>query len=322
MSTATQIFRADDHALLAAVLDETHDCIKLLDADGRIVFVNRRGAEAMELRAPAELVGRAWIDRWPPEARPSVQAALDHARLGEKAGFQAKRSRPDGSPSWWDVTVAPVRSPEGKLTHFLTIARDTTPAMIEQDRVRAISAEMRHRLKNALTIAGALVNLGARGRPELEAFAADITQRFARLAAVQALILDPATRKDFPTIVEMLASVYGDGAQLEFGRIPDVELGDAALQALALSFGELCTNSLKYGALRNGGKVRIDAKAAGNLCILTWTEDTEFAGERGGGQGLALIDRIVRATGGSVERNADARSLTVRLSLPLAPQLS
>ena len=314
----TPIFHADDHALLAAVLDETHDCVKLLDADGCIVFVNRRGAEAMELRTPAELVGRSWLDRWPPEAQPSVQAALDRARLGETARFQAQRPRPDGSESWWDVTVAPVRSTDGTLTHFLTIARDTTSEAIEHDRVWAISAEMRHRLKNALTIAGALVSLGARGRPELEAFAAEVTQRFVRLSAVQALVLDPDKRKDFPTIVEMLASAYGDGAQLEFGTIPDADLGDAALQALALGFGELCTNSLKYGALRNGAKVKIDAWIERNTCVLSWAEDTRFAGQRDGGQGLTLIDRIVRASGGSVERSADAAGLTVRISLPLA----
>lgn len=318
MAIATQALGADDHALLATVLDETHDCIKLLDQDGRIEFVNRRGAEAMELRAPAELVGCLWLDRWPPDARGDVQAALDRARSGEKARFHAMRPQPDGRPSWWDVTVAAVLSADGALTHFLTIARDTTREVVERERVQAIGAEMRHRLKNALTIAGALINMGARGQPQLETFAAEITQRLARLSNVQALILDSGASKDFSGVVEMLGSVYGDGSQLEFGSIPDIELSEAALQALALSFGELCTNSLKYGALRNGAKVRVDAEAEHGQCTLTWAEDTEFAGHREGGQGLALIDRIVRATGGHVERQTDGAGLTVRISLPLA----
>jgi PAS domain-containing protein len=82
MSFAARIVDSDDHALLALVLDDTYDCIKLLDTEGRIEFVNRRGAEAMELRTPEELIGQLWLDRWPSEARQRVKEALGCARSG------------------------------------------------------------------------------------------------------------------------------------------------------------------------------------------------------------------------------------------------
>lgn len=44
-------------ALLATVLDQSHDCIKLLSLDGIIRYVNRQGAQAMELTSPAALIG-------------------------------------------------------------------------------------------------------------------------------------------------------------------------------------------------------------------------------------------------------------------------
>lgn len=317
MPIAARTVGADDHAVLAAVLDETHDCIKLLDADGRIEFVNRQGAEAMELRAPEDLIGCVWLDRWPIEARPKIRETLDRARSGETARFHALRPRPDGSTSWWDVTVAAVNSIDGTFTHFLTIARDITREVIERERAEAISAEMRHRLRNALTIAGALVTMSARGKPPLEAFAAEITQRFARLSSIQSIVLDPGASKEFAKIVPMLAAAYGDGAQLEFGKIPDVEFEDSVLQSLALSFGELCTNSLKYGAMACGAKVKVDAEVEQDLCTIVWSEKTEFKPHREGGQGLALIDRIVAATGGRVERSISDSNLIVRISLPL-----
>jgi PAS domain S-box-containing protein len=316
MSLVTRTLGTDDHALLALVLDGTHDCVKLLDPDGRIVFVNRRGAEAMDLRAPEELIGQVWIDRWPAAARPKVKEALDRACSGETARFHAMRPRPvDGLASWWDVSVAGVRSADGKLTHFLTIARDVTQEIVERERAQAISAEMRHRLRNALTIAGALVAMGARGKPELEKFAGEVTQRFSQLSSVQAIILDPGASKDFAKVVSMLAAAYGDGALLEFGTIPDIDLDDAAIQALALSFGELCTNSLKYGALAKGAKVRVDVEVEHDFCTLVWSEETEFETPREGGQGLALIDRIVRSTGGYVEWETGGSTLTARISL-------
>jgi len=307
--------QADDHALLATVLDETHDCIKLLGSDGRIEFVNRRGAEAMELRAPEELIGQIWLDRWPEASRPKVAEALDLARAGDKARFHAMRPRPDGSASWWDVTIAPVRAADGLLTHFLVIARDATQEVIERERAQAISAEMRHRLKNALAIAGALVSMSARGKPEQAAFAAEVVERLARLSNVQAIILDSGASKKLAQIVPMLAAAYGDGA-FEFGRVPDVDFDESAMQALALSFGELCTNSLKYGALANGMKVSVDAEVEPGLCTLIWSETTEFAPGRESGQGLTLIDRIVGAAGGRVVRTVKASNLTVRITLP------
>ncbi|HVI98517.1 MAG TPA: PAS domain-containing protein [Sphingomonas sp.] len=307
---------ADQHVLLAAVLDQTHDCIKLLDATGRIEFVNRQGAVVMELREPAELVGRLWLDRWPEESRPKIAEALARAQAGEHARFSAARPRPDGSRSWWDVTVSPIMSDAGALTHYLTIARDTTREIVEQERAEAISAEMRHRLKNALTIASALVNMSARARPELEDFAEAICQRFGQIASVQALVLDPEAKKEFRDIIPMLAEAYGDLSALEFGDIPDVSLGNNALQALALAFGELCTNSLKYGAFKTGRRIHVAGEATEGMLYLVWREETRFGRARKGGQGLGLIERIVHASGGHVERIVDSDRLQVRIALP------
>ncbi len=312
------VLTADQHTLLSIVLDHTHDCVKLLDAEGRIEFVNRQGAIVMELREPAELVGRPWLDRWPEESRPKIAEALAKAKAGQHTRFSAARPRPDGRPSWWDVTVSPIVSGTGELTHYLTIARDTTNEIVEHERVEAVGAEMRHRLKNALTIAGALVNMLARARdnPDVSDFADAICARFAQLARVQALVLDPETKKDFRDIVPMLAKAYGDVSLLQFGDIPDVSLGNNALQAVALAFGELCTNSLKYGALEAGRPIRVEGSLANDTLLLVWREETRFGPARKGGQGLDLIDRIVRASGGHIERRIEADRLEVRIALP------
>src|SRR4051812_38387921 len=107
----------NDGALLAAVLDQTHDCIKLLNLDATIAYVNRRGALAMELSSPAVLVGQPYIERWPEAARPLVEAALAAARGGDLGRFTASRPQPSGGHSWWDVTISPVCAPTGSITH-------------------------------------------------------------------------------------------------------------------------------------------------------------------------------------------------------------
>src|SRR5690606_20894838 len=118
---------------------------------GTIRYVNERGAIAMELRSPSDLLGLKWVERWPAEACSAVERAADEARAGKVARFTA--SRVIGSKlSWWDVTVTPVRS-NPAVEHLLVIARDMTAEVEERQRAEAVSAEMRHRLRKAMTIA-------------------------------------------------------------------------------------------------------------------------------------------------------------------------
>jgi PAS domain S-box-containing protein len=308
----------DNHnALLAALLDQTHECIKLLDRDGRILFVNREGASAMELTSPNDLIGEIWGERWPAAVRPEVEAALATARAGHVGRINAARPGPDQSLHWWDVTVTPIRDDDGEISHFLTIARDVTAEVTDRQRIAAISAEMRHRLKNALTVASGLVMMSVRSRPERRDFAEQITARFAQLSTVQDLILDPSSSKRFADIIPLLSSAYGDASLLEFGELPDVQLGEAVMQALALAFGELATNSLKYGALQHGRAIEIGGEVGDGMLHLTWREQTAFGPARDGGQGLGLVDRLVRASGGTFARQHDDSVFLARLSLPI-----
>lgn len=302
----------DPGALLGVVLDQTHDCIKLLDHDGTIRYVNERGAIAMELRTPSELIGLNWVERWPAAARPAVERAMAEALSGKAARFSASRVIGD-KQSWWDVTVTPARSAPA-IEHLLVIARDMTIEVEERERVAAVSAEMRHRLRNAMTIAAALMNMAARGRPELQDFTNEVTSRLAQLGRIQELVLDPSSRKSFGQTVSLLGSIYPN---LEIGPLPDIEVDDRLMQAVALTFGELATNSLKYGALKRGAHVRVGGRLARGELELEWEEETVFGEAREGGQGFGLIDRIIRISGGRIERSIDDRKFTARAFFPL-----
>lgn len=303
-------------ALLATVLDQSHDCIKLLSLDGHIEYVNRQGAAAMELSSPAELVGTSFVDRWPAEMRETIEEALAVALQGELRRFVGRRPRPNGDPSWWDVIISPVRGKEGTITHLVTIARDMTEETVERERVAAISLEMQHRLKNALTVASGIVTLSARGRPEVNAFANELISRFGQLAHVQAQVLDPDADTRIAALIPLIAEAYGKSASIHFGDLPDVKVEHRAMQALALCFGELATNSLKYGALRDGRPVRISGSAQVGKVELSWEEDTEFGAERQGSQGLGLIERLMSTAGGTFRRDIEPHLMRATITLP------
>jgi two-component sensor histidine kinase len=297
--------------LLGTLLDQTRDCVKLLDRQGTIRYVNGRGASTMAPCAPSEFAGLAWVDSWPLTVRPTVERAVRDALAGKAARFTAERMRGDRQ-NWWDVTVAPAGSGSAS-EYLLVIARDITSEIEERERAEAVTAEMRHRLRNAMAIAAGLMSIAARGKPELQDFTEEVTARLALLGRVQALVLDDASEKSFAQFVTLLGKIY---PSLEIGPLPDVELDDRLMQAIALSFGELATNSLKYGALKRGAAVRICGCIVDDEIELLWKEETVFGQTREGAQGFNLIERIVRASGGRVERDITDREFTARAVFP------
>lgn len=307
-----------DGGLLATVLDQTHDCIKLLDLDSTIQYVNRQGASVMELSSPAELIGHSYLERWPASVRTAIEASFAAAQSGALGRFSGARPQPNGSLSWWDVTVSPVRASFGDITHFLTIARDTTVEVRERDRVDAISLEMRHRLKNSLSVAAGIVALSARGRPEVSSFATELVRRIGHLADIQGRLLDPGGDTCVTQIVPTLCGAYGDGTSIEIGTLPVAKLSYTSAQALSLCYGELATNSLKHGALRRGARIHISGSLRDELIELVWCEDSQFKTERRSGQGLELVERLIGTAGGYFRREVQPDAMQTFIMLPIA----
>lgn len=115
----------------------------------------------------------------------------------------------------------------------------------------------------------------------------------------------------------LLTDAYGDAARLEFGDLPDVRLSHQGMQALALCFGELATNSLKYGALREGRPVTIGGRRDDGFVELSWTESTRFGSARPGGQGLGLMERLIGTAGGSFRRDLSEDRMMAVVRLPV-----
>ena len=129
--------------LNAALLEASPDCVKVLDLDGRIAFINPAGCARLGAPDADVLQGSLWEDLWPPRARPAVRRAVAMALRGETARFQSECPTLAGVPKWWDVTVSPVRDGES-LVCLLGVSRDVTEA--RQTELALSAAEERQRL--------------------------------------------------------------------------------------------------------------------------------------------------------------------------------
>jgi PAS domain S-box-containing protein len=315
-------FRDASNDMLAAILDQSADCIKVIGPDGTLDFMNRNGRCAMGIDDFALVAGKNWWDLWPEAAQPLIQEAVAKAQAGENSRFEAFCPTGKGEPRWWDVSVAPLRDETGALRGMISVSRDISGDIAARRLRETTAAEMRHRLQNAYALTSAIVLATARGVPEREAFAAEIVDRLQRLGIAQSLLLDGDAlgTATLDTLVRRLTEPFcGDGASLEIAPLPDVALEETSIRTLALVLGEFSTNSNKYGALGHGGHIAIDGEVANNALLLRWRETSDRpvdVGERDGSSGLTLIRRTLEAHGGTIDMQWRSDGPDITVSLP------
>ncbi len=308
--------------VLAALLHSSRDCIKVLDLSGRIRYMNPMGLSARQLNAETDVIGRHWWDLWPAEAFSMVQDATTKAAGGDATDFRGFGPTARGRPKWWDVRVVPVRNNIGVVTGVLVVSKDVTDAVTNRKMYDTIALEMRHRLKNAFAVASAIAKISARQTPEHQPFAEDLVKRFSSLAVAQGKLVDAAS--DFPlrSLVSDLVDAAGVSEEtIDVSGLPDCLVDEAQMRVIAVVIGELTTNSLKYGALRNGGAIHCKGRIEEEWLHLSWIEPLENASEddtetsTSTSTGLAVIQRIVTSAGGQVSRVMDKDGLRVEFSL-------
>lgn len=312
--------------MLQTLLEHSGDCIKLLDASGRLVFVNANGLNLLGLQSESEILGRDWWELWPAVSRPQVRAAVEQAAQGEVASFRGLCDTAKGASKWWDVRVVPARMRRGRPEALLVISRDITEAASSRKMYETIALEMRHRLKNAFAVSSAIAKISARQRPEHQVFAEELVGRFSSLAVAQGKLVEEASAFSLRTLVSDLVNAAGVGEELVDVRdLPDHEVDEVQMRVIAVVIGELTTNSLKYGALRSGNPVQCSGTAEDGWLNICWhepldgtsPEDSEIASSTG--TGLKVIERIVASAGGTLDRVLSDEYLNVSFSLVWSP---
>lgn len=316
-------FVGASYEMLAAVLDQSLDCIKVIGPTGSLDFMNRNGRCAMQIDDFAMVAGKPWDELWPVESQPLVRSAVERAKRFENSRFEAFCPTGRGLPRWWEVSVSPLVDEGGILRGIISVSRDVTERVQARQIRDAAAEEMRHRLQNAYALVGALINATAKGSPATETFACEMLQRLQGLGALQSMLLHPL--RDGPIALESLVRRLTEpfctsGCTLEIGSLPSVDLDEPSMQTLALVLGELSTNSSKYGAFGRGGSINLAAELEGMMLIFTWRERADAGpipnGIEGGGNGFRLIERALGARGGAIDIRWAENGLDAIVRLP------
>jgi len=125
-----------DAEFLRSVLASSGDCIKVLDLQGRLLFMSEGGKKLMEVSDFNAISGCAWPDFWAGEGNAAAHAALAEARAGGIGRFQGSAPTFAGNPRWWDVQVTPILGADGLPEKLLSVSRDITSARQAEEDLR------------------------------------------------------------------------------------------------------------------------------------------------------------------------------------------
>lgn len=132
-----------DAAFMRSVLGSSADCIKVLDLDARLTFLNEGGMKMMEVGDFNAIRGCPWPDFWRDRGHADALAAIAAARAGGIGHFQGLAETVLGTPKWWDVQVTPILGADGKPEKLLSVSRDITGQKKVEGELAASEARWR-----------------------------------------------------------------------------------------------------------------------------------------------------------------------------------
>ena len=114
------------------IVESSGDCVKILDLDGRLLYMNPEGVRALELADAGELLQRPLAGFFDGEVRNAAEAAISVAREGGRGRFQYLMPTATGMPKWWDAVVTPITDGGGSVVQLLAVSRDITERRREE----------------------------------------------------------------------------------------------------------------------------------------------------------------------------------------------
>ncbi|WP_121357705.1 PAS domain-containing sensor histidine kinase [Flavisolibacter nicotianae] len=153
----------ESEAFNRTILENSPDCIKILNAEGRLQFINVNGQEHLELDDFAQVASKCWWELWDVKNEEKVKAAIQKAMNGEKAQFQGAALTAKGTLKWWDVVVSPVieQNNSEKPKRLIAVSRDVTNQKQAEESIRRSEERFRGTFDN---VAVGIAHVGLNGK--------------------------------------------------------------------------------------------------------------------------------------------------------------
>ncbi|QDY99100.1 GAF domain-containing protein [Nitratireductor mangrovi] len=258
----------------------------------------------------------------------------DFRSLADEHGLRACWSTPFKTPSGTVLGTFAVyhrqpHAPQSSEIEIVNLLTKIAVLAVERNNTNEqrelLLRELVHRVKNSMAVVRSVASTSLRPHVDREHYR-DFEKRLTALGEVQSLLTKASwAGVDLKTLLDQLAIQPFTGTSDRFRvKGPPVTLPAAITLPFAMAIHELCTNALKYGALKSSdGIVTVEWGFRGtgsqaNFC-LTWTE-------RGGptvrppqttGFGSLMIEKaLAHALGGTAQWKYQPEGLICEILLP------
>ena len=134
---------ANSQRFLNTVIDTEPDCVKMLDADGRVLMMNRAGLEIMEVDSLEEIKGQSIFPRISAEYRESFIKLTRDVFQGISGRLEYKVVSLNGRHVWLGTHAVPFRNDLGEIVSLLGITRDITARREAEQALRRSEADLK-----------------------------------------------------------------------------------------------------------------------------------------------------------------------------------
>ena len=337
MSDAATPLGADtdtDDAMFGALADHLPTLCWAAHADGYIFWYNRRWYDYTGTTAAA-MAGWGWQSVHDPARLPEVlerwTAAIRHGTAFEMV-FPLRAA--DGSFRPFLTRVSPHRDAAGAVVRWYGVNTDIAPQIAAETALRdaadsnaLLTQELSHRIKNIFAIVAGMISLSVSDAPAQRDFARQLSERIAALGRAHDFARPHSAASQsnggsqlHALLRQLFAPYAADCGERIIVSGDDLAVDALVVTPLALTFHELATNAMKYGALSvTAGRVDVATRLEHGQLTLTWCERsgpavTAAPASTGFGTRLTAI-AIERQLGGTIAHEWQAHGLVVRISL-------
>jgi PAS domain S-box-containing protein len=313
-----------DAGRLALIVESSEDAIIATDLFGNITSWNR-GAERLYGYSPEEAMGQSATVLISEDNGDEEETILRRIRRGEHIDhFETVRCRKDRTLVDVSLSVSPIKDASGKIVGASKIARDVTERKRAEQRQALLFGEMKHRIKNSLSILQSVAHqtLASASPEDRQAF---IERLHAMARAQDLLTIETWNRASLRDVVAKALEPFHETQQHRFSISgPETQLGASQAMMLGMALFELATNAAKYGALSSdSGHVRITWSLDGRREVLrlnlSWQESGGPYVKPPSSQGFGsmLIERGLTGEGGGSNLEFLPEGLCWTLEIPI-----
>ncbi|MCU0954054.1 MAG: PAS domain-containing protein [Hyphomicrobium sp.] len=290
---------------IEALYQNTPVGLALFDRDLRFLRINERLAEINGLPAEAHIGKIAWdiVPSLRAAAEPKFQQVLATGQTVETQ-LSGETPKAPGVTRWWHEKYYPVFDKNAALVAIGAVVEDITERKAAENILRLSAKELRHRIKNLVSVVICLANQTFDGEATRERLR-DFEGRLRALDQANSLLGDEnawwASELGALTVRAFQGKATPDRFSIDG---PEVWLAPRMTMAVNMTLHELVTNAIKYGALSNeNGHVAVvwTIEEASGEIELHWRESggpkVEATGQQGFGS--SLIEQLLPSEGGA-----------------------